>query len=54
MTNEVNPDPDPDSQAGITDPDVAINQEVVLTPSCRKGLHLEEDKCLIPGLRDHI
>ena len=53
MTNEVNPDPD--SQAGMTDSDVTINQEVVLTPSHRKGLHLEEDQYLIPdGLRDHV
>ena len=53
MTNEVNPDPDP--QAGMTDPDVTVSQEVVLTPSCRKGLHLEEDQYLTPeGPRDHV
>ena len=53
MTNEVNPDPDP--QAGMTDQDIAIDQEVVLTPSCRKSLHLEEGQYLIPeGLRDQV
>ena len=53
MTNEVNPDPDPDPQEGMTDPDIAIDQEVVLTPSYRKGL--EKDPYLIPeGLRDHV
>ena len=51
MTNEVNPDPDP--QAGMTD--VTIDQEAVPTPNCRKGLHLEEDQYLIPGgLGDHV
>ena len=51
MTNEVNPDP----QAGMTEPDVAIDQEAVHTPSHRKGLHLKEDQYLIlGGLGDHI
>ena len=55
MANEVNPDPEPDPQAGMKDPDIAIDQEVVPTPSCRKGLHLKEDQYLIPeGLGDHI
>ena len=55
MTNEVHPDPDPDPQAGITDPDITIDQEVVSTPSCRKGLHLKEDQYLIPeGPADHV
>ena len=52
MTNEVNPDPDP--QAGMTDQDVAIDQEVVLTPSCRKGLHLEGQYLIPEGLRDQV
>ena len=39
----------------MTDPDITIDQEEVLTPSRRKGLHLEEDQYLIPeGLRDHV
>ena len=55
MTNEVNQDPDPDPQAGMTDPDITIDQEAVPTPSHRKGLHLEEDQYLSPeGLGDHI
>ena len=55
MTNEVNPYLDPDPQAGMTDPDITIDQKVVPTPSCRKGLHLKEDQYLIPeGLEDHI
>ena len=53
MTNEVNRDPDPPAQT--TEPDVAIDQEAVLTPSHRKGLHLKEYQYLIPGgLEDHI
>ena len=53
MTTEVNPDPD--LQAGMAEPCVAIDQEVVPTPSHRKGLHLKEDQHLIPGgLGDHV
>ena len=55
MTNEVNPDPDPDPKAGMTDPDIAIDQEVVPLQSHRKGLHLKDDWYLIPeGLGDHV
>ena len=55
MINKVNPGPDPDPQAGMTDLDVTIDQEVVPTPSCRKSLHLKEDQYLIPeGLGDHV
>ena len=53
MKNKVNPDPD--LQAGMAEPDVAINKEAVPTPSCRKGLHLRKDQHLITGgLGDHI
>ena len=53
MTNEVNPDPD--LQAGMTEPDVTVDQEDVPTPSHRKGLHLKEDQYFIPGgLGDHV
>ena len=53
MTNEANPDPGP--QAEMADPGVTCDQEVVPTPSCRKGLYLKEDQCLTPeGLKDHV
>ena len=53
MTKQVNPDLDP--QAGMTETDITIDQEVIPTPNCRKGLHLKEDQYLIPGgLGDHI
>ena len=35
--------PDPDLQAGMAEPDIAVNQEPVPTPSRRKGLYLRED-----------
>ena len=39
----------------MTDPDLASNQEVVLTPGHRKGLHPEEDQYLTAeGLKGHV
>ena len=39
----------------MTDRDVTGDQEVVLAPGHRKGLHLEEDQHLTPeGLKDHV
>ena len=53
MTNEANLDLGP--QAGMTDPSFTSDQKVFPTPSCRKGLHLKADQCLIlEGLTDQV
>ena len=52
MTNKVNPDPD--LQAGMAKPGVAIDQEGVPTPSHRKDLRLKGNQHLTLGGLDHV